>query len=161
MRSTIARDVLFPWKMRQEIAETKLASVSYANRRKRSVSNGGRESLLRWTSIRSIREKKMKKILVKAARRDETKRSAQTRANAKYSRYPETVDNPVRAENFGAWFLESFLLSNYTFILKLNCFSHNIFNFIVFFFSDNWKFCWKMQIFLWILEIVYWKSIIY
>lgn len=40
MRSTIARGVLFPWKMRQEIAETKLASVSYANRRKRSVSNG-------------------------------------------------------------------------------------------------------------------------
>ena len=35
MRSTIARGVLFPWKMRQEIAETKLASVSYANRRKR------------------------------------------------------------------------------------------------------------------------------
>lgn len=29
--------------MRQEIAETKLASVSYANRRKRSVSNGGRD----------------------------------------------------------------------------------------------------------------------
>lgn len=72
MRSTIARDVLFPWKMRQEIAETKLASVSYANRRKHSVSNGGRESLSRWTSIRNVREKKIEKLLAKAARRDET-----------------------------------------------------------------------------------------
>lgn len=46
MRSTIARRrrraVLFPWKMRQEIAETKaaLAALSYANRRKRGNERG-------------------------------------------------------------------------------------------------------------------------
>lgn len=152
MRSTIARDVLFPWKMRQEIAETKLASVSYANRRKRSVSNGGRESLSRWTSIRIVREKKMEKVLAKAARRDETKR-------ARRGPMPSTRDTPKRLTTpcqLKTLAHESFFFSNYTFILKLNCFSQNIFNFIVFFFSDcHWKFCWKMQVFSWIFRIVH------
>lgn len=130
MRSTIARDVLFPWKMRQEIAETKLASVSYANRRKRSVSNGGRESLSR-TSIRSVREKKIEKLLAKAARRDETKRPAQTRANAKYSRYPETVGNPVPVENLGAWI---FLFFKLYFHFKIKLLSAKYFQFYRFLF---------------------------
>lgn len=40
-------------------------------------------------------------------RRNET---TQTRANAKYSRYPKTVDNPVPVENLSAWIFFLFKL---------------------------------------------------
>lgn len=98
--------------------------------------------------------------------REASCKSGETRRNDRLRRgpMPSTRDTPKRLATpcqLKTLAREFFFFSNYTFILKLNCFPQNIFNFIVFFFSDcHWKFCWKIKIFSWIFWIIHWKSIL-